>query len=70
MLANEPESDEWNLVDPLPKSLKSLTIQANRAQWPLTVERVEELLQDNHDAMNSLGRGTGVSGWWGHSQCR
>ena len=54
MLANEPESDEWNLVDLLPKSLKSLTIQANRAQWPLMVERVEKLLQDNHDAMNNL----------------
>ena len=31
MLANEPESDEWKLVDLLPKSLKSLTIRTNRA---------------------------------------
>ena len=54
MLANKPASDERKLVDLLPQSLKSLTIKANSAQWPLVVERVESLLRDNHDVMDNL----------------
>ena len=54
LLANKPGSGEWELVDLLPKSLDSLIIRANGAQWPLMVERFENLLRDDHEGMDNL----------------